>query len=358
MKNQEAKEGNNIITLIIPTHRPEFLESLIYSISEQFTKPDRIIFILDQATETETEELIRKKKFLFQGLHDTKIYIVRSGLTGALNAFKQCFRQMEQFYDKTKNNYYQIIEDDVSYLTKRSLKYITDFIKAEQPEFFYVNVIDRLDDEFITDINFSDKIEYYDNSPDSKHSIILDTCGMVFCFNDQNYNKIRTFNKIIKNLSYTLIADSFAFQFFASNLKFKLLNKTCIQSRIHNNQISANLESQIKENSIQWKREFKKHGIFNNHIKFDTYNQFLIKILSCIKYLNLDTRVEPIKPDYKFLKKLYLILINNSNLDTLLSFIINNQGYFVWFYNKSLEVDKQYIDINPYLKEKLNGTKN
>lgn len=347
---------NDIFTIIVPTHRPEFLNNLINNISEQFTKPDRIIFILDKATEDETEELIKKKKFLFQGLQDTKIYIVKSGLTGALNAFKQCFKQMEQFYDKTKNNYYMIMEDDTKFFGMGSFKYIKNMIRDygkvyKPPEFTEFSIINIP----IIDTNKDGNLDINTLTP---NYTLLDTCSIMYKFNESNIQSLQELNKKIKSLPYTMIADLFIYNYFLTRQTRQTelrLSKICIISTIHPNQISNNLNAQIFESSLLWEKEFK----IGKSIRKDIWLQHLLSLKCIYTYLMMDMDSYERKPKLEISKSKKLIkeykklleLPSDKFLIEVYNFLFENSE-IICFLNE-FNFDDKDIDINPYLKEKL-----
>lgn len=338
-----------IYNLIIPTHRKDFLIELLKNLETQIIKPDRIILIIDIIFREEFESSFAIKELITRIEKFFQCIIINSHLTSAINAFKNCFIQMEVFTDINKDNYFQIIEDDVRFFSKGSIKYIKNYIINNNPEFLYVKLIDILNNKFINTFEISNKISKYDKE---SHSIVLDTCGMIFKFNKNNLNKISTFNKIIKDLDYTLIADAFALNYFTHNLEFNIIEKICIISNIHKNQISAKRDIQLEENSIQWKFIFKKYGINNKNIKYDVYAQFVIRIISVIKECNIELTEHSIKPTFGFIRKLYKISISNSpsKQKDFLNLFYNNLEIITWIYKKSLEIDKKWLEVNPFLK--------
>ena len=360
--SQTIDHKQNFFNIIIPTHRPEFLNKSLNTILNQSIKPDRIIIIADIILKNGINEYVEKIRQSYSKF--PKIIIIQSHLSGALNAFKQCFKQMEVFFNPKFNNYFQILEDDATFLTKNTFKFIKKHIDKKNPEFLYVNLIDKQNDNFLTEPNISFNISKY--NPED-HSIILDTCGMIFNFNEYNKHKIQLFNKIIKDLDYTLIADMFALKFFTHNLEFDIIERSCIQSIIHPNQISADLNIQPFENSIQWMHVFKKYGIKDKFIKHDVYHQIIIRMLATVKHIqnmqhmqhdkvivSLDEHKSE-KPSFKCLRDFYrLLLIDNPfRFRDTIEFIKKYPNEILYIRNLSNLVDKKSIEVNPYLMEKL-----
>lgn len=340
--------------LIIPTHRKAFLIKLLENILNQTVKPDRIIIIVDvkfreRFSVNETiQYLLNELK-----LRGTKITTIHSHLTGALNAFKVCTKAMEMFSTKGMNNYYQIMEDDVRYLSKGSLRFIKNYLKEYNPEFTYVKLIDIMNNQFLSELTVVNDITEYQKD----NSIIMDTCGMIFNFNDTNFHKIRTFNKIIKDLDYSLIVDSFAFYYFSKDLKFDIINKPCVVSTIHEEQISSRPDAQTNESSLQWRYIFKKYGINNTYIKYDVYAQYVIKILSILKVKNITLPATKQKPTFKFYRDLYRITIsgNPTRLEDSIKILLDNLEMVSYIHERSLEIDKKWFEVNPYLNLRLKG---
>lgn len=352
---------DSIYTIIVPTHRPEFLEKLIDNISHQFTKPDRIIFILDKATEHQTNEIITNKRFLFAEL--TKIYIIRSGLTGALNAFKQCFRQMEQFFDSKIDNYYMIMEDDVYFIGMSTFKYIKNMI-IDYNKVYSIQNFDIINLPII-DTDRNGKLEFGSSNPLKRQNNILDTCSCMYKFNILNINLLQELNKKIKFLPYSLIADFFVYNYLSNKqTSYELkLSKICLVSTIHPNQISNDKLSQLNESALLWNDEFRLGKLGRK----DIWLQHLVSLRCAHKYFgfgngNKKINFEQIKifdmsirkdiKKYKYILTLSLKEFRKELLNMMVhrrtQSIQNLMNYILNF-----DLNRPDLDINPYLKDNL-----
>lgn len=355
--------------VIVPTHRPLFLKQCLESILNQKVKPDRVIVILDNTLKN-VDEAFQIISSFEQTLFP--LYVVHSETTGALNAFKNCFKTMEMFSGSIQLNtkrYFHIMEDDCKYVSNYMVKYIKEILEKENIDFFYLPIIDYVvkEDKFKEDIKIDrstswlvkNKMPSSNKNPrQTEESLILDTCSMVFEITSiDQQNRLSNFNKIIKHLGYVLNADMYAYRYFIMGSKNpKRSNRHCVISYIHPDQISANLGAQVMDSQIEWIKAFRKfNGVITKQLKYEARLMQLFNIKALIKFFNINLEnIKPKKPTKDFITWYYGCQNLPGEVPSLTSIPYFKSGisYFIkelkWI--SEIEINEKDMDYSPYLK--------
>lgn len=355
---------------IIPTHRPKHLERCLASIVSQRTKPSRVIIIKDASIRDSYQtyfddiikEFIQRWKWSdYDNYSPPHITIINSHLSGALNAFKQCFHQMEVFTGLKPNQktFFHILEDDTWYMDYTVIRDAKKELAQTNATFQYLRVVDK----YSGTQKYSDKVINVFGDPKElplqfPEDRILDTCGMVISVSThEELQRLSTFNKIIKDLGFCLYADEFAYSWFRSQAQIAITSDVQrVVSLIHPEQVSAS-GLIIQDNQLLWEDSFRiknnRHEKYLNlihHLKMvfkmtglraDTYPFAKpFKVTPMVrKQIKFYKRILVLPPE-SFKRELYMAMMEASNND-LIRFIID------------LDLDKYNIDTNPYLKENL-----
>lgn len=358
---------------IIPTHRPKHLERCLASIVSQRTKPSRVIIIKDASIrdsyQTHFDDII--KEFIqrwkwsdYDNYSPPHITIINSHLSGALNAFKQCYHQMEVFTNITPNQktFFHILEDDTWYMDYTVIRDAKKELAQTNATFQYLRVVDK----YSGTQKYSDKVINVFGDPKDlplqfPEDRILDTCGMVISISThEELQRLSTFNKIIKDLGFCLYADEFAYSWFRSQAQIAITSDVQrVVSLIHPEQVSAT-GFVLQDHQLLWEDAFK--GIKPSGIKHETYINLIhhLKLVFNVTGLRADTYpfAKPFKitqsirkqirfykrilllPSEEFKRELYMAMMEASNTD-IMRYIID------------FDLDNYSIDINPHLKENL-----
>lgn len=350
--------------IIIPTHRPNFLGDALESIDKQIKKPTRIIIIVDVcANKNQVQDVLNN--------YDLNYIVIWSHLTGAVNAFKACFRAMEMFSNGKEKNYFHIIEDDVKYLTKGSLKHIWNSIDSCQPDVLLLNMVDIDQNGFLGEIKVAlhepQRIDINTNYGLTLFSgYNIDTCAIVLGITSMEHLKaLNTFNKLIKDSEFVLTADSYMVHYFVSQFKnIYLQSNTSVSSFIHKDQISSDFYALLKNSHKQWLGLFKKYltPVLYKKLKLESRYQIFTGILVALFYYNIKfygikgMGIKPKKPSKSFISKFYwyhetkhLINIKTQiQIDNYEHFLRNHLGELQYIIGLNVNMDE--VDVSPFIK--------
>ena len=350
--------------IIIPTHRPNFLDEALESINKQTKKPTRIIIIVDACTnKNQVHDVLNN--------YDLNYTVIWSHLTGAVNAFKACFRAMEMFSNGKEKNYFHIIEDDVKYLTKGSLKHIWNSLDSFQPDVLLLNMVDVDQNGFLGGIkvplNEPQRIDInmeYGLTLFSEYNI--DTCAVVLGITSFEHLKVlNTFNKLIKDSEFVLTADSYMVHYFVSQFKnIYLQPNTSVSSFIHKDQVSSDFYTLLKNSHKQWLGLFKNYltPALYKKLKLESRYQIFTGILVAIFYYGIKfygikgMGIEPKKPSKSFISKFYWYHETKHCINKRTHFKVDNYEHFLMNHLEELQyiirlnVNMDEVDVSPFVK--------
>lgn len=364
---------------IIPTHRVNHLERCLASIVSQRTKPSRVIIIKDASIKGSHQirfddiikEFIQKWHWSdYDRYSPPHITIINSHLSGALNAFKQCYHQMEVFasikpIQPNQKTFFHILEDDTWYMDYSVIKDAKKELSQTGAGFQYLRVVDMYNDTY----RYSDSVINVFGDPKDlplkfPEDRILDTCGMVISISThEELQRLSTFNKIIKDLGFCLCADEFAYRWFRSSSKIAITSDVQrIVSLIHPEQVSAS-GFVIQDHQLLWEDAFKLFkGIKPSGIKHETYINLIhhLKLVFNVTGLRADTYpfakpfkvTQTLRKQIRFYKKI-LVLPPEVFKSELYMAMMHADNTDIMRYIIDFDLDNYSIDINPYLKENL-----
>lgn len=342
---------------IIPTHRPNFVWKAIKSILKQTSLPDKIYVIADY--KYKLDELTLRKIIASNSLEEL-IEIVPSRRIGgeftAIDAFKNCFimARLDNEQNIFSDNYYHILEDDVSYIRKTAIQRYRDLIK-EGYDFIYSPLMDLYNNNICSgELVLNPGLKPITKIPDN----ILDTCSMIFKSTMVNLNS--EWIDFVKDRDYVLNGDMYFFSWCLTSADNPIsLNETLLTSNIHCNQVTGDLELQLQNTSYAWYMNSPKK--IKRLVKLEARLMDNFMIRAYVKYFNINLEDTIAKKPTKSFVKEYLKINNIKRPHQYTNLVyssetIRNQfehpvKQYHWFFNKHKEEVKYILGIE--LKEKL-----
>lgn len=345
--------------LIIPTHRPNYLKNLLLSITKQKIYPDKIYIINDYHYNTKNNLNLINNIIIdnFPNLEIVEIIDSTSLFgSGAINAFKNCFKIAEFDYNSNLHNkevsYYHIMEDDTEFLRTKAIKCYKELLDSNI-DFIYSPLVDMMGNKVINGDLIINKPAFI---PDSIPDTILDTCSIIF-----NGKYLHEFNHYLKDKEYVLNGDMYFYVWFLLNSKNPLqINETFIKSNIHDNQITSNLYLQTLNSGYYWYIDFiklignlsKKESKLLKQLKTENRLMINYSIRAIINYhkIKIPVDIPSTKPPISTLKKILSYHkqgIINCEFGYV-SFLRSNINIIRWLLN--INIDNNQIDYHPNLK--------
>ena len=329
--------------IVLPTHRINFFKELIESINIQTSIPNLVIIIYDKVSKVEIDEVLESIKPKFN-------YIIYSSIesgfygSGAIEAFKNCFVAIEKHEEE---GYFHIIEDDLKFIRKNSIKSITK--ELEDCDLLYTKLLS---------MDYSSKtfLDEYTNNIDNFQQI--DTCSLVF-----NGKFAKKFRDFLSNCGYMLIGDEYLFWYlFNNSKKIKIYPKYLLLSYQHDNQVSSNVDLNLNTNAYTWYKFSKKLNLFKSFTKEnyrklrkETILQYYFPLIFLReKYLAASELAQDFnfKLTKSFIKDLFNLYLTK-NYELFANQYKNEILFILNKYNKDV-LTKVDFDINPYILKKIN----